>query len=159
MTHAQQTNDRPKPCARLKLSSTLSTLTYFLKSLPTISSSSSPHRYSMRTSSPTPPSPSRWPEKEGFVLRPLLSVKLTSRNMMESISRKVCTTSYPRPSHVPFCGRTRIASSASEDRLMVNMAHGLRHVDKEWRPYPTATPRQIRHHITSGGISRDLPAP
>ena len=77
---------------------------------------------------------------------------------MEFISRMVCITFYPRLLHAQSCGRTRIASSASEDRLMVNMAHGLRHVDKEWRPYPTATPRQIRHHIISGGISRDLPA-
>ena len=158
MTHVQQTNDHPKPFTKLKPSSTPSTLTFFPKSPPTTSYSSSHRRYSMRTSTPTPPSPSSWRETEEFALRQLLSAKLTSRNMMESTSRKACITSYLRLLHGPSCGRIRIASSDSEDRLRANMARGWPRKDKEWRLLPTATPRQIRHHIISGGISRDLPA-
>ena len=158
MTHVQQTNDHPKPFTKLNSSSTPSTLTFFPKSPLTMSSSSSHHRYSMRTFTPTPPSPSSWREKEEFALRQLLSARLTSRNMMESTSRKECTTSYLRLLRAPSCGRIHIASSVSEDRLRANMARGYPHKDKEWRLRPTATPQQNRHLIISGGISRDLPA-
>ena len=158
MTHVQQTNDHPKPFIRLKISSTPFTLIFFPKFLRTTSSSSSHLLYSMRTSFPTPPSPSFWRKTEASVLHQPSSVKLTSRRRMEFISRRVCITFYPRLLHAQSCGRTRIASSASEDRLTANLDRGWPHKDKGWRAPPTATLQLNRHPITSGDISRDLPS-